>query len=97
MYLTLPHHLWFAQGIFGKASGIGVRLLSDAMRKKSSVTSSHQILMDELNIVPFEDESEELVQGGITLRYYPSANLLSVLVCFCRKKGERDIISHLGI
>ena len=37
------------------------------------------------------------MQRGITLRYYPSANLLSVLVRFCRKKGERDIISHLGI
>ena len=66
--------------------------------KKSSVTSSCQILVtDELNVVPFEDQSEELVQRGITLRYYPSANLLSVLVRFCRKKGERDIISHLGI
>ncbi len=84
-----------------KQQALAFGLLSDAAlgnTKKSSMMSSHQILVtDELNVIPFEDQSEELVQRGITLHYYPSANLRSVLVCFSRKRGKRDIISHLGI
>jgi hypothetical protein len=97
--LIFPHHLQMAQDVFGSSVGVGFRCqLTFQIGKNDRVAKSRPVeSTDTLNIIPFEgaDETVELFQRGLHLKYLPSLRLLTVAVCFCRVKGIDNLRQHL--
>jgi hypothetical protein len=98
-FLSLPADLVSAKRVFGESVGLGVRAFVPCrIGKKSSrrVSSSRQILKtDTINIVPFEEHSQEMVKRGIVLRYTPELNHLKIIIRFRRVSGEERILPFL--
>ena len=96
--LTLPEHLDCAQKIFGTSVGLGVRVfLPCPMGKSNGRVSSGRVICktDTINVVPFEQEEQEIVRRGIVLKYTPSLGQLTVTIRFRRVTGEQRILPYL--
>ena len=99
-FLTLPEHLSFAQGLLGKAVGLGIRsLVHCSIRNRRQlgdrVTSQCQLLVsDSINVMPFEVESEEIIRRGLIFSYFPDTNLLSIVIRFRKIHGEAKLIAQ---
>jgi len=98
LHFTLPEHLDCAQKIFGTSVGLGVHVFLPCPMGRSNgrVSSGHVICKtDTINVVPFEQEEQELIRRGIVLRYIPKQSHLSVTIRFRRVTGEARILPYL--
>ena len=94
----MPEHLDCAQKIFGTSVGLGVRVfLPCPMGKSNGRVSSGRVICktDTINVVPFEQEEQEIVRRGIVLKYTPSLGQLTVTIRFRRVTGEQRILPYL--
>ena len=65
-------------------------------KSNGRVSSDHAICKtDTINVVPFEQEEQELVWQGIVLNYIPSCTHLTVTIRFRRVTGEARILPYL--
>jgi hypothetical protein len=97
--LKNPDHMQFAQKLFGKYVGLGVRILMHCpIGRRKAAENIHEISIgDSLNVVPFEKRAMEVIQRGITLKYLPSASVLSVTIRFRHVHQQNDVRHHLRV
>jgi hypothetical protein len=91
------NHLAYVQGLFGLSFGIGVRFTVSCRlpRSQTSTEVSKQIdPSDTLNVIPFEDDSCEVVRRGVYFNYRPQSKLLSITVRYRCAIGRQNF-THL--
>ncbi len=93
--LMLQAHLFYAQRRFGTAGGVGTCSSHNCRLKQKHLSARaedhHQIqFFDELNIVPFNTHSynNEVLRRGTIMKYIPSEQELTVIICFQKMKGS---------
>jgi len=92
------NHLAYAQALFSVNFGVGVRFtVSCRLGKNVPYAEALRDIdpSDILNIVPFEDESTELVRRGVHFKYRPASKQLTLTVCYRRVIGRTNFNIHL--
>jgi hypothetical protein len=73
----------YVQGLFGLSFGIGVQFMVSCRlpRSQTSIEASQKNSPSAtLNVVPFEEDYQELVRRGVYLNYRPTSKLLTITV-----------------
>jgi hypothetical protein len=92
------NQLAHAQALFGINIGVGVRFTVSCRlgRNTSYAEASREIApTDTLNIVPFENESIELVRRGVQFKYKTASKVLTLTVRYRRVIGRSNFHAHL--
>ncbi len=100
IHFSLPCHLSYVQDLLGSGVGIGTRRISKCSLKKRGIsatdTSNYQITCsDALNIIPFENNSEEEQPQGLHLRYIPKEMELTVTILYRVLTGRQNLQPHM--
>lgn len=83
IWVGSTNHLSYVQGLFSLSFGIGVRFMVRCRlpRSQTSIEVSQEISPSAtLNVVPFEEDCQELVRRGVYFNYRPTSKLLTIVV-----------------
>jgi hypothetical protein len=102
MEFTLPCHLLLAQNLFGSGIGVGTRKIIKCRLKQRGMSakaiSNYQITyVDTMNIIPFENTSEENIRRGLLIKYIPSEMELSLTVKYRVLTGREKIEPQMEV
>jgi hypothetical protein len=98
--ILIPGQLALAQNLFGSGVGIVTKKVLKCSSKQRGVTAKtmahHQMTyVNTMNIIPFEDISEENVRRGMQIKYIPRTMELTVTVKYRVLHGREKIEPEL--
>jgi len=76
--------------MFGISIGIGIRVrVNCSLPRNATESESRRVIgrSGTLNVVPFEDSSEEFVRRGMTFKYKPFSKNLTIVIRFRRLRA----------
>lgn len=91
--LTLPNHLPYAKLLLGSSVGVGIRcILHCKIGKQQHALTRHAIQdWEQVNFIPFEEDSEELTRRGFEFKYIPRRMLLTVTIRYRMLKTAEEV------